>query len=86
MLGTPTRHQIGGSPSVHPVEHPSIPAEWPTGHLVAHPSTSRNQLRLVFWETTSGCNLEHPAANIRALSRRIINLSASRNRDVFVRY
>ncbi|MEW5974771.1 MAG: radical SAM protein [Acidobacteriota bacterium] len=37
--------------------HPDATQNHPAGHP-SHPEKGRNQLRLVFWETTSGCNLE----------------------------
>ena len=66
MSGIPTcstEHQIGNHPigiasPGHPTEMSSRPSTGTTGHPLVHNSASKNQLRLVFWETTSGCNLE----------------------------
>ena len=50
-------HPIGIAPPGHPAEMPSRPGTG-TGNPLVHNGASKNQLRLVFWETTSGCNLE----------------------------
>jgi heme b synthase len=51
-------HPIRTAPPGYSVEMSSTLSEGATGHHTLHNGASKNQLRLVFWETTSGCNLE----------------------------
>lgn len=41
-----------------PMTHPGHPYSRPNGSLASAIRNTENQLRLVFWETTAGCNLE----------------------------
>ena len=66
MSGTETRfvertsgYPILTAPSLgHPGEISSTSGKEAPGDHALHHGTQKNQLRLVFWETTSGCNLE----------------------------